>query len=303
MNNRNTAGVIYAIAAYLVWGILPIYWKLLDNVFPMEVLAHRIVWSLVFMCIVITVTKQWDEFKHIIKDKRQMLYIFIASIMITINYGVYIWAINSNKIIEASLGYYINPLLAVLLGIIIFKEKVNFLTGTALIVALVGVLIKAIQYGKIPWISLSLAVSFALYGAIKKSVSVSPTVGITLEVAMITPFALIYIGLRNISGVGAFNTQGASIIFLLMGSGVATAVPLLLFASGAKRIPLSLIGFTQYICPTIVLLIGIFMYNEGFTTIDMIAFGFIWLAIVIYSFSQVSLRKNLKSLENINKIS
>jgi chloramphenicol-sensitive protein RarD len=303
MNNRKKAGVIYAIAAYIVWGILPIYWKLLDNVFPMEVLAHRIVWSLVFMCIVITVTKQWDEFKHIIKDKRQMLYIFIASIMITINYGVYIWAINSNKIIEASLGYYINPLLAVLLGIIIFKEKVNFLTGTALIVAFVGVLIKAIQYGKIPWISLSLAVSFALYGAIKKSVSVSPTVGITLEVAMITPFALIYIGLRNISGVGAFNTQGASIIFLLIGSGVATAVPLLLFASGAKRIPLSLIGFTQYICPTIVLLIGIFMYNEGFTTIDMIAFGFIWLAIVIYSFSQVSLRKDLKSLEDINKIS
>lgn len=303
MNNRKSAGVIYAITAYIVWGILPIYWKLLDNVFPMEVLAHRIVWSLVFMCIVITVTKQWDEFKHIIKDKRQMLYIFIASIMITINYGVYIWAINSNKIIEASLGYYINPLLAVLLGIIIFKEKVNFLTGTALIVAFVGVLIKAIQYGKVPWISLSLAISFALYGAIKKSVSVSPTVGIMLEVTMITPFALIYIGLRNISGVGAFNTQGASIIFLLIGSGVATAVPLLLFASGAKRIPLSLIGFTQYICPTIVLLIGIFMYNEGFTTIDMIAFGFIWLAIVIYSFSQVSLHKNLKSLENINKIS
>lgn len=303
MNNRKTAGVIYAIAAYIVWGILPIYWKLLDNVFPMEVLAHRIVWSLVFMCIVITVTKQWDEFKHIIKDKRQMLYIFIASIMITINYGVYIWAINSNKIIEASLGYYINPLLAVLLGIIIFKEKVNFLTGTALIVAFVGVLIKAIQYGKVPWISLSLAISFALYGAIKKSVSVSPTVGITLEVAMITPFALIYIGLRNISGVSAFNIQGASIIFLLIGSGVATAVPLLLFASGAKRIPLSLIGFTQYICPTIVLLIGIFMYNEGFTTIDMIAFGFIWLAIVIYSFSQVSLHKNFKSLDNINKIS
>lgn len=303
MNNRKTAGVIYAIAAYIVWGILPIYWKLLDNVFPMEVLAHRIVWSLIFMCIVITVTKQWDEFKHIIKDKRQMLYIFIASIMITINYGVYIWAINSNKIIEASLGYYINPLLAVLLGIIIFKEKVNFLTGTALIVAFVGVLIKAIQYGKVPWISLSLAISFALYGAIKKSVSVSPTVGITLEVAMITPFALIYIGLRNISGVSAFNIQGASIIFLLIGSGVATAVPLLLFASGAKRIPLSLIGFTQYICPTIVLLIGIFMYNEGFTTIDMIAFGFIWLAIVIYSFSQVSLHKNFKSLDNINKIS
>ncbi len=303
MNDRKTAGVIYAIAAYIVWGILPIYWKLLDNVFPMEVLAHRIVWSLVFMCIVITVTKQWNEFKNIIKDKRQMLYIFMAAIMITINYGIYIWAINSNKIIEASLGYYINPLLAVLLGIIIFKEKVNFFTCTALIVAFIGVLIKAIQYGKVPWISLSLAISFALYGVIKKSVSVSPTVGITLEVAMITPFALIYIGLRNVSGVSAFNTQGASIIFLLIGSGVATAVPLLLFASGAKRIPLSLIGFTQYICPTIVLIIGIFMYNEGFTTIDMIAFGFIWLAIVIYSISQVSMHKNLKSLDNINNIS
>lgn len=291
MNNKKTIGVIYAVAAYTLWGFIPVYWKLLDSVASMELLANRIVWALVFMLIVITVTKQWDELKRTIKNKRQMLYIFIASILITINWGLYIWAVNSNKIIDASLGYYINPLLAVALGVVIFKEKLNYLTGAALIVAFIGVMIKTIQYGKIPWISLSLAISFALYGAIKKSVNVSSTVGIMLEAAMITPVAAIYIALRNISGVGAFNTQGALVIFLIIGSGIATAIPLLLFASGAKRIPLSLIGFTQYISPTISLFIGIFMYNEGFTATDMIAFGFIWVAIVIYSLSQIKQTK------------
>lgn len=300
MNNQKTAGVIYAAAAYTLWGILPVYWKMIDSVFSMEILANRIVWALVFMVLIITVTKKWDELKRIAKYKGQMLFIFIASILITINWGLYIWAVNSDKIVDASLGYYINPLLAVALGVVIFKEKLSYWTGAALIVAFIGVIIKTIQYGKIPWISLGLAISFALYGAIKKSVKASSIIGLTFETAIITPAAAIYIALRHVSGVGAFETQGTLVILLLIGGGVVTAIPLLLFASGAKRLPLSLIGFTQYISPTISLAIGIFVYNEGFTAVDMIAFCFIWVAITIYSFSQMSLAKSLKNLEHTN---
>lgn len=297
MQNKKTSGILYAVAAYSLWGILPIYWRLITSVFPIEILSNRIVWAFVFTIAIITVTKQWDELKNISKDKKQILYIFIASILISINWGLYIWAVNSDRIVDASLGYYINPLLAVILGMLIFKEKLNYWTGAALTIATIGVIIKTVQYGKIPWISLGLAISFALYGAIKKSVKATSIVGLTLETAIVTPIALIYIVSRNIIGLSAFETEGALVILILIGGGIVTAIPLLLFASGAKRLPLSLLGFTQYISPTISLIIGIFMYHEGFTTVDMIAFCFIWAALSIYSFSQISSVKRSKNIK------
>lgn len=299
MNNEKTAGVIYAVCAYTLWGILPIYWKLINSVFSIEILSNRIAWAFVFTIVIIAVTKQWDELKGIAKDRKQMVYIFIAAILITINWGLYIWTVNSDKIVDASLGFYINPLLAAALGVLIFKEKLSYWAGAGLIIASIGVIIKTVQYGKIPWISLGLAISFGLYGAIKKSVKASSIVGLTLETAMITPVAAAYLVSRQVGGVSAFQTEGPLVILLLIGAGVVTAVPLLLFASGARRLPLSLIGFTQYISPTISLLIGIFVYHEGFTTVDLIAFCFIWAALAIYSFSQISLAKSPKNLEQI----
>ena len=300
MNNQKVAGVLYVVVAYTLWGILPVYWKLIDSIFSIEILANRILWALVLMALMAAVTKQWGEVKLIVKNKKQMLYIFTASIIITINWGLYIWAVNSGKIVDASLGYYINPLLAVLLGVIIFKERLNTWTKSALVVASIGVMIKIIQYGEIPWISLGLAVSFALYGAIKKSVKASSVIGLTLETAMIAPVAAIYIAFRHVNGVGAFQTENTMILFLLIGAGAVTAIPLLLFASGAKRLPLSVIGFAQYIAPTISLTIGIFVYNERFTTVDLIAFGFIWAAIMVYSLPQMSQAKGFKKLEHIH---
>ncbi|AKN30110.1 transporter [Clostridium carboxidivorans P7] len=292
MRNEKTVGVIYAVAAYTLWGVLTIYWKLIDGVFPIEILSNRIVWAFVFTVAIIAATKQWGELKRIAKDKKQMLYIFIASILIAFNWGLYIWAVNSNRIIDASLGYYINPLVAVALGVVIFKEKLSLWQGIALSTAFFGVIIKTLQYGKIPWISLGLAISFGLYGAMKKFVKANSIVGLTLETTMITPIAAVYIASRQFSGVGAFGRESAVVIFLLIGSGIVTAVPLLLFASAARRLPLSVIGFTQYISPTISLFIGIFMYHEGFTSIDMVSFVFIWSALVMYSLSQISLNKN-----------
>ena len=292
MRNEKTVGVVYAVAAYTLWGVLTIYWKLIDSVFPIEILSNRIVWAFVFTVAIIAATKQWGELKRIAKDKKQMTYIFIASILIAFNWGLYIWAVNSNKIIDASLGYYINPLVAVALGVVIFKEKLSLWQGIAISTAFFGVIIKTLQYGKIPWISLGLAISFGLYGAMKKFVKANSIVGLTLETTMITPIAAIYIASRQFSGVGAFGRESTVVILLLIGSGVVTAVPLLLFASAARRLPLSVIGFTQYISPTISLFIGIFMYHEGFTSIDMISFVFIWSALVMYSLSQISLNKD-----------
>ncbi|AKA69165.1 EamA family transporter RarD [Clostridium scatologenes] len=292
MRNEKTVGVVYAVAAYTLWGVLTIYWKLIDSVFPIEILSNRIVWAFVFTVAIIAATKQWGELKRIAKDKKQMTYIFIASILIAFNWGLYIWAVNSNKIIDASLGYYINPLVAVALGVVIFKEKLSLWQGIAISTAFFGVIIKTLQYGKIPWISLGLAISFGLYGAMKKFVKANSIVGLTLETTMITPIAAIYIASRQFSGVGAFGRESTVVILLLIGSGVVTAVPLLLFASAARRLPLSVIGFTQYISPTISLFIGIFVYHEGFTSIDMISFVFIWSALVMYSLSQISLNKD-----------
>lgn len=302
MHNEKTAGVLYAVTAYILWGILPVYWKLINSVSSIEILSNRIVWAFVFTILIILVTKQWNELKFIAKDKEQMFYILIASILIAINWGLYIWAVNSDKIVDASLGYYINPLLAVALGVVIFKEKLSYWTGAALTIASIGVIIKTVQYGKIPWISLGLAISFGLYGAIKKSVKANSIVGLTLETAMLTPIAAAYIVSRQVSGVSAFSTEGTLAILLLIGAGVVTAIPLLLFASSAKRLPLSLIGFTQYISPTISLIIGIFVYNEGFTTVDMIAFCFIWAALIVYSFSQMNLAKSTKNIDGIDDV-
>jgi chloramphenicol-sensitive protein RarD len=299
MRNEKNTGVIYAALAYTLWGILPLYWKLVDSVFSMEILANRIVWAFAFTIIIVGLTKQWGELKSIVKNKKQMYYILVASILIAFNWGLYIWAVNSDKIVDASLGYYINPLLAVALGVIIFKEKLSFSQGGALLVASIGVIIKTIQYGKIPWISLGLAISFALYGAAKKSIKANSIVGLTLETTMLTPVALIYIASRHLNGVGAFQTEGVVVNLLLIGAGVVTAIPLLLFASGARRLPLSILGFTQYISPTISLLIGIFVYKEGFTTVDMISFCFIWSALAIYSISQV---RRVRSKDYIKQV-
>lgn len=300
MHNEKTIGVIYAVAAYTLWGILPIYWKLINSVFSIEILSNRIVWAFVFTIVIIGVTKQWEELKHIAKDKKQMLFIFIASILIAFNWGLYIWAVNSDKIVDASLGYYINPLLAVALGVIIFKEKLSYWQGGALFIASIGVVIKTLQYGKIPWISLGLAISFAFYGATKKSIKANSIVGLTLETTMLTPVALAYIAARQFSGMGAFQNERLVVIILLIGAGVVTAVPLLLFASGARRLPMSVIGFTQYIAPTISLFIGIFVYHESFTAVDMIGFCFIWVALTIYSISQI---RGVRSNNYIKQVS
>lgn len=294
MNKTETQkGVIYAGFSYLLWGLLPIYWKLLDNVNAKEILASRVIWSFIFMVIILVLTKKWGLFvqtiKGFAKNKKQMYALTIASLLISVNWFIYIWAVNSGHMIEASLGYYINPLISILLGMFILKEKLTVYQYVSFILAAVGVLIISISHGQFPWIALTLALSFGIYGLAKKLINVDSAVGLTLETLVITPIAVIYMGSIFINGSPSFLSEGVQTDLLLIGAGAATAVPLLYFAKGAQKIPLSLLGFLQYIAPTLTLLLGVFVYNEHFSKIQLLSFMFIWLALTIYSLSKTKL--------------
>jgi chloramphenicol-sensitive protein RarD len=293
-------GFIYGIAAYTLWGFLPIYWKFLDQLPATEILAHRILWSFVFVCAILYFKGQLQSYKEVLKDKSNIVRIFCATLLITINWGLYIWAVTSGRILESSMGYYMNPLIVVVLGVVILKERLNKWQTVSIIMAAIGVCIITISYGRIPWVSLILALTFALYGLMKKMIPVASTVGLALETAMLLPFVLTYVMLRQVNGIGALGSVSGATTLILMGSGIATALPLLWFSEGARRIPLSSMGFLQYISPTISLLLGVFVYKEQFTQTHMLSFGFIWCGLIIYSISQVNqMRKKNEPLKSI----
>ena len=288
--NPQAAGVASAAGAYILWGILPIYWKLIQQVPSQQILAHRFIWSFVFLTAVILFTGKTSAFLNEVHDivfkPQKLIYVVLASIFISINWFTYIWAVNHNHILETSLGYYINPLVSVILGIIVLKEKLSFWEAVSSIIAIIGVLNMTFHYGAFPWIALSLAFSFGLYGLFKKIVDISAITGITLETFFITPLALAFVINVQVNGTGAFNFNTAMVTALLMGAGVVTAIPLILFANGAKRLPLSIVGFLQYISPTITLFLGIFVYHEPFTTSRLTSFVLIWAALTIFSLSK-----------------
>lgn len=300
MENRDQrSGVLYAALSYLIWGILPVYWKFLDHVSPSETLALRIFWSFIFMIILLLFKKKLISFfkfvRGMLKHKRQTFALIIASILITINWFLYIWAVNHDRIIETSLGYYINPLISVLLGMFILKEKLSIAQYISFAMAAAGVLILSFSYGQFPWISISLALTFALYGLAKKLLRVDSEIGLTLETLVITPVALIYILFLVFQKDHSFLTGSVSTDLLLIASGAATAVPLLLFAKGAQKIPLTLLGFLQYIAPTISLLLGVFVYHERFTQIHFLSFSLIWLALTIFSISKIKIFNSIEA--------
>ncbi|MDQ0225250.1 EamA family transporter RarD [Metabacillus niabensis] len=288
-------GIIFTAGSYLLWGVLPLYWKKIDNVSSGEILAHRIIWSFIFMLILLSIQKEWGNIveisKKLFSQPLVLLSLVLSSLLISINWFVYIWSVNHNHILETSLGYYINPLISVLLGMIFLKEKLNLWQKISMGLAFIGVLIITLQYGEIPWLALILAGSFGLYGLTKKMTKFNSVIGLTFETLVVTPIAFTYVSILANGGESVFFEFDTQTNLLLIGAGVATAIPLLLFASGAKRIPLFLVGIIQYISPTITLIIGIFLYHEPFTQIEMITFTFIWSAILLFSFSNSKLFK------------
>ncbi|MEW6697585.1 MAG: EamA family transporter RarD [Bacillota bacterium] len=292
-------GIAFAAGAYILWGLLPIYWKLVQSVPSPEVLAHRIVWSFVLMIVILLATRKLRSFcgelREIIANPKKLFGVFMASLFITFNWFTYIWAVNDNRVIETSLGYYINPLVSVLLGIFVLKEKLSFWQMVSFLLAMIGVLNMTLQFGAVPWAALALAVSFGLYGLCKKMVHLGAITGITTETLIISPFALLYLTYIHKSGSGSFGAAYPDITALLIGAGIVTAVPLILFSKGANRLPLTIIGFLQYIAPTIALLLGVFLYHEPFTSVHMVSFAFIWVALLIFSLAKTKSFVQLES--------
>jgi chloramphenicol-sensitive protein RarD len=295
------AGVIYSISAYVLWGVLPIYWKSMKQIPSGEILAHRIFWSFLLLIGIILISKKWSEFKRAFSDLKTILGIFFGSILISINWLIYIWAVNNNHIIEASLGYYINPLFTILLGIVVLREKPDLWQIVAIVIAAFGVSFLAFQYGQFPWVALSLAISFGLYGLVKKLSKLSSINGLAAETLLVAPMAMGFLFFRLKDAPGLYSGMPLVLTILVLLSGLATSIPLLLFSQGAKRVSLSTLGFVQYLSPSISLLIGIFLYHEAFTSVDKISFGMIWMALAIYSFSRKELMMNLLKRFRFNK--
>lgn len=275
-------GYWYAIVAYTAWGLLPIYWKIFSKISAWEILSQRIIWSVVFVVILVLASKKWSSIKKAVPNWNSRIRIIISSLLIASNWTIYIWAVNNGHMIEASLGYYINPLVSVLLGVFFLGERLKPLQWGAMGVALIGVLILTINYGQFPWIALSLAITFGLYGLAKKKIQAEPLAGLTLDTIVVFPLALLYLLIFQHGGKAWFVLSWWQMIALLL-AGIATALPLLWFAEAAKRLPLSIMGFFQYLAPTITLILGLFLYHESFSEIDLISFSCIWIALVIYS--------------------
>jgi chloramphenicol-sensitive protein RarD len=275
-------GTVCAALSYIIWGLLPIYWKTYTEVGAWEILSHRIIWSVVFVLLLVTVTKKWSLLRTSLPDWKSKLAITFSSLLISANWVLYIWAVNNNHMVEASLGYYINPLVNVFLGVFFLGERLTKLQWGSISLAVIGVLIMTISYGQFPWVSISLALSFGLYALSKKKVKIDTIAGLSLETLIVLPFALLYLlGFEH--GGTAFAILPSWKIAVLLLAGVATALPLLLFAEGAKRLPLSVMGFFQYISPTLTLILGLVLYHESFTTMDLISFAFIWSALLLYT--------------------
>jgi len=284
--NTKSRGILYAISAYALWGVLPLYWKALQQVPAGEILANRILWSFVFVSLLLLFNGGWRDLKQVFANRRNLVAVFLGSFLISANWLTYIWAVNNDKIVEASLGYYINPLFTIFLGLVVLKERIDRWQVAALLLALVGVMVMTIQYGQLPWVSLLLALTFGLYGLVKKQSTLKPITGLALETLIVTPLALGYLVYLNATENGSFGTASPEITLLLILSGIVTATPLLLFAQGAKRVSLSTLGFIQYLSPSISLLLGVFLFKEPFTWVEFVSFGFIWLGLGLYSFSR-----------------
>lgn len=286
--DNDKEGVLYAILSFVMWGVVSIYWKLIQQVSAGEILAQRILWSFIFMLVLLLITRKWNAYfdfvKEIVKKPKIFFSLFIASVLVSANWGIFIWAVNEGKILETSLGYYINPLISVLLGVIVLKERLSGAQIFAFILAAIGVLTLAIHFGTIPWVSLSLALTFGLYGLAKKMIKAESAIGLTLETMVIAPFALVYLIYMTFQSQTQFF-DSVSTSLLLMGGGIVTALPLLFFAKGAQKVSLSTLGILQYIAPTLSLMVGVFIYHEAFTKAHLIAFIFIWSALAIYTFS------------------
>jgi chloramphenicol-sensitive protein RarD len=272
-------GLLFGVSAYTLWGLFPIYWPLLKPASPLEIVSHRAVWTLVFCFIILALTKTLKSTLSLLKRPKIVAGLFLGSILISINWIIYIYAANNEHVVEASLGYYINPIVVIATGVIVLKEKMRPLQWLAVGIATLGVAVLTIDYGRLPWIALGLALSWGSYGLVKKQLGLGALEGLSIETLLSSGFYLAYLIWLGNQGEGHF-TYSLTLTLLLIGGGAVTAIPLLLFNGSTNRLPLTLIGLLQYITPTIQFCIGVWYYNEDMSTARWVGFLIIWVALM-----------------------
>ena len=277
--NKETFNVL---GCYVLWGLLPVFWKLLAGVNSAYVLAQRIVFSCLFCFAVILIKKNGGELKNILRDKKQRRLYLACGLLISANWGVYILTVATGRILEASLAYYMNPLFSILIGALIFKERLSGVQWLSVALAFVGVMYSVVLYGSVPYLAIIIGLTVALYGAIKKGIKAESEVSICMETVSVLPLALIFIVYAQLSGFTTFASLSVKEMLLLVLTGAITSVPLMLFASGIKRTSITVSGILMYINPTLQLLLGVFVYNEEFTKANAVTFAFVWLAVILF---------------------
>lgn len=285
--------IFYAVAAYTMWGLLPLYWKTLQAVPALQIICHRIIWSLVFLLLILLVMRKLTSLRQ---NREVMRSFFLAALLLSANWLIYIWAVNAGFIVETSLGYFINPLLSVLLGVIVLRERLRTGQWIAISIAALGVLYLTIMHGQIPWIALALASTFGFYGLIKKTAPLPAMQGLTLETGLLLLPAIAYLLYTEWQGTGSFLHVSWAENLLLIGAGITTTAPLLLFAMAAQQVPLSVVGMLQYIAPILQLLIGLVIYDEPFVLHQAIGYGLVWVALVIFIIDGLRAHRNKRCL-------
>jgi chloramphenicol-sensitive protein RarD len=276
-------GILSAALAFLCWGLFPLYFHAIGEVPPMQILAHRMLWSLLFLLIVLAVRRQW-AWLGLLRQPRVLGSFIASAVLLSVNWLIYIWAVNSGHVIEASLGYFINPLVNISLGYLLLKERLRPAQWMAIAVAALGVAWLTWQAGTVPWIALALAFSFGGYGLLRKTAALGPLEGLSFETMVLFPLAAAYVVWLTVHGENAFiNTDSNTTRVLLMAAGPITAIPLLLFASGARQIPLSVLGLLQYLSPTLQFLLGVWIFHEAFSAERLVGFALIWLALALFA--------------------
>ncbi|MGZ4647767.1 MAG: EamA family transporter RarD [Blastococcus sp.] len=276
-------GAVSGLGAYAIWGLFPLYFPLLEPAGGVEIVAHRVLWSLLFIAVLLTAVGKWGHVRAAFRDRRTLLVLAGAAVLIAGNWLLFVYGVNSRHVVETSLGYFINPLVSVLLGVVVFSERLRRMQWAAVGIATVAVVVLTIDYGRPPWIALGLALTFGLYGLMKKLVKVEAAPGLFVETALVAGPAAVFLAVLHAHGAATFGSAGVGNALLLASTGIATAIPLLLFATAARRIPLSTIGLLQYLTPSMQLLIGVFVYGEPMPPARLVGFAIVWLALAVFT--------------------
>ena len=284
-NEDSLRGFLFALSAYLLWGFLPLYMKALAHISPAEIIAHRVIWSLPVAGVALWAMGRTADVKRALRTPRMLAMGFVTAALISINWGFYVWAIGAGQALDAALGYYINPLFSIFLGALVLGERMTGLQKGAIALAAAAVILLTVEAGRLPVVALALTLTWGFYAYFKKSLPIGPNQGFFLEVLILSPFALAYVGWLGFTGSGHFAMGSGFDTAMLLGAGVVTAVPLMLYANGAKLLRLSTIGIMQYIAPTMIFLTAVFVFKEPFGRAEMIAFPMIWAALALYSFA------------------